>query len=174
MNIMMLLEMAAMSMPDRIAFTNADSGESLSYQQLFNAAGSAASSIKANGASRVAVIDVSSLALPMALFGAACAGVPYVPINYRLSAEEIDALLARVTPAFLLSDQEICDQYSQSEYSNELNTIERQTFIDTHKNEELPASDWPMDPEEVAVLLFTSGTTGTPKAAMLRQKHLVS
>ena len=31
-----------------------------------------------------------------------------------------------------------------------------------------------MDPEAIAVLLFTSGTTGEPKAAVLRHKHLVS
>ena len=28
--------------------------------------------------------------------------------------------------------------------------------------------------DDIAVLLFTSGTTGVPKAAVLRQKHLVS
>ena len=31
-----------------------------------------------------------------------------------------------------------------------------------------------MDAEAIAILLFTSGTTGAPKAAVLRQKHLVS
>ena len=33
---------------------------------------------------------------------------------------------------------------------------------------------WGMDGEDIAVLLFTSGTTGDPKAAVLRHKHLVS
>ena len=33
---------------------------------------------------------------------------------------------------------------------------------------------WPMDPDAIAILLFTSGTTGAPKAAVLRHKHLVS
>jgi len=33
---------------------------------------------------------------------------------------------------------------------------------------------WPDDPDAIAVLLFTSGTTGAPKAAVLRHRHLVS
>jgi acyl-CoA synthetase (AMP-forming)/AMP-acid ligase II len=39
---------------------------------------------------------------------------------------------------------------------------------------EAPAADWPMEPEDVAIWLFTSGTTGVPKAALLRHRHLVS
>src|SRR5262249_37639955 len=31
-----------------------------------------------------------------------------------------------------------------------------------------------VDPEEIAILLFTSGTTGEPKAAVLRHRHLTS
>src|SRR5690606_3072459 len=37
-----------------------------------------------------------------------------------------------------------------------------------------PAPDWPDDPDAIALLLFTSGTSGAPKAAVLRHRHLVS
>ena len=36
------------------------------------------------------------------------------------------------------------------------------------------APAWVADPDGIAVLLFTSGTTGEPKAAVLRHRHLVS
>ena len=35
-------------------------------------------------------------------------------------------------------------------------------------------ADWSYDPDDIAVLLHTSGTTGEPKVAVLRQRHLVS
>jgi len=172
MNIMMLLEMAASGMPDRAAFTNGESGESLTYQQLFNAAGSAAQQLRKSGASRTAVIDISSLALPIALFGSAWAGIPYVPINYRLTEPEIHALLARVKPAFLVTDSERARTLASEK---DVTIATRDDFIHQHRVDITPAdNDWSMDEQQTAVLLFTSGTTGTPKAAVLRHKHLVS
>ena len=47
-------------------------------------------------------------------------------------------------------------------------------FLDAGNHQQAIEGEWSMDPEEIAVLLFTSGTTGTPKAAVLRHKHLVS
>jgi len=99
MNIMMLLEMAAATFPDRTAFVDGNSGERLSYQALFDNAGQHATQIRTGGYSRVGMLDVSSLATPTGLFAAAWAGTPYVPINYRLTQGEIEALLARITPA---------------------------------------------------------------------------
>ncbi len=37
-----------------------------------------------------------------------------------------------------------------------------------------PADEGHTDPDQVAIWLFTSGTTGEPKAALLRHRHLVS
>src|SRR5581483_6869534 len=37
-----------------------------------------------------------------------------------------------------------------------------------------PAKAGFVDPDDIAVLLYTSGTTGEPKAAVLRHRHLAS
>ena len=46
----------------------------------------------------------SSPALPVALFGAAWAGLPFVPVNYRLADDRLRAIVERQTPAVLLCD----------------------------------------------------------------------
>ena len=171
MNTMMLLEMAAGGFGERIAFTDAASGESLSYQALYDAAGAAAHDIRESGAGRVAMLDVSNLAVPVALFASGWAGVPYVPINYRLTADEIDALLARVTPAYLVTDD---DQIGRFQGREGVDARSRDAFLTVARAGGDPHEQRSMDPEDVGVLLFTSGTTGTPKAAVLRHRHLVS
>ncbi|MBW2546963.1 MAG: acyl--CoA ligase [Deltaproteobacteria bacterium] len=169
MNVMMLLEMATQGFGDRVAFTNGE--DSLTYQELFDAAGVAAGAIRESGCERVAMLDVSSLALPVGLFASAWSGVPYVPINYRLTQSEINALLARVTPAYLVAGD---DQATVVDASDQIQMVARDAFLHMARTKGEPAEPWSMDQDDVAVLLFTSGTTGTPKAAVLRQKHLVS
>ena len=168
---MMLLEMAAGGFGDRIAFTDPRVGESITYQQLYDAAGAGARDIRASGAARVAMLDVSTLAVPVALFAAGWAGVPYVPINYRLTQAEIDTLVARVQPAYLVTDPERAPHF-QGREGVELR--ERAAFLATARAGDGHDEQRSMDPDDVGVLLFTSGTTGAPKAAMLRHRHLVS
>ncbi len=166
---MMLLEMASQGFGDRVAFTHGN--DSLTYNELYSAAGAAAAYIRDSGCNYVAMLDVSSLAAPVALFGSAWAGVAYVPINYRLSGHEIKALLARVEPALLITGGDQQDDFSDRP---NIHSLSRDKFLALARNGNPPGPDWSLDAEDTGVLLFTSGTTGTPKAAVLRQKHLVS
>jgi long-chain acyl-CoA synthetase len=169
MNLMMLLEMASSALGERQAVKSGD--EALTYAELFAAAGAAASEIRASGAAHLAMLDVSSAALPVALFASAWAGVPFVPLNYRLTGAELDRLIEQISPSFLVTDAE---RVAGLTGRSDTTPVEREAFLARARAGVPPASEWAMDPDEIAVLLFTSGTTGPPKAAVLRHKHLVS
>jgi acyl-CoA synthetase (AMP-forming)/AMP-acid ligase II len=169
MNLMMLLEMAASGLGDRVAVTNG--GESLSYSELFEAAGAAASEVSAAGVERLAVLDVSSLAVPVGLFASAWSGLPFVPLNYRLTGEELDALVAQIAPSYLVTE---ADRVEHLAHLPDTTVVTRETFLDRARTGSAGDPSWSMDADEIAILLFTSGTTGPPKAAVLRHKHLVS
>src|SRR5690606_39095390 len=102
MNISLILQMAAEAEPARIGLVC--EGRRWSYGQLWRAARGAAALIRESGCDYVALLDESSEAAPIALFGAALAGVPYVPLNYRLADADLGALLARIEPACLIGD----------------------------------------------------------------------
>ena len=94
MNISLLLQMAAEAGPDRVSLVC--NGRRWTYSELYYAALRAAAMFKACDCAYVALLDESSEAAPIALFGAAIAGIPYVPLNYRLADEDLAALLTRI------------------------------------------------------------------------------
>src|SRR5262245_43287544 len=102
MNLMMLLEMTASGFPDRVVVTHGR--DRFRASELYAAAGGAAAEIRASGAAQVAFLDVSSPALPIALFASAWAGVPFVPLNYRLTGAEVDRLIDQIRPCYLVTD----------------------------------------------------------------------
>ena len=168
MNIATILDMAAEAFGERIGLVCG--GERLSYAELRQRAWNAAAAIKASGARYVALLDVTSPAAPVALFAAAYAGVPYVPLNYRLTKAEINELVARVAPAYLVTS---ADYAKLVEAHPGVTLVDRAVFMalpDISSEPPIPGDD----PREVAVQLFTSGTTGKPKAAILRHENLSS
>jgi acyl-CoA synthetase (AMP-forming)/AMP-acid ligase II len=169
MNLMMLLEMAASSFPERVAVQNGE--DRLTFAELFSAAGAAADEIARSGTKHVATLDVSSLALPVGLFAAAWAGVPFVPLNYRLTDAELDRLMSQIEPAYLVTDTERVPTLAGRAGAT---VVSREDFLASARGGSAQDGTWPMEPDDIAILLFTSGTTGPPKAAVLRQKHVVS
>jgi acyl-CoA synthetase (AMP-forming)/AMP-acid ligase II len=169
MNLMMLLEMAASGFGERLAVVN--EGERLTYADLLRAAGAAADAIAASGAKHAAILDVSSLALPIGLFAAAWAGVPFVPLNYRLTGAELERLLAQIEPAFLVTDAARARELRER---TGVVCVAREDFVASARSGGARSAEWSMEGDDIAILLFTSGTTGPPKAAVLRHRHLVS
>lgn len=169
MNIAMLLQMAAETCPDRRGLTSHH--HHYTYETLFHQARVAADLFRDSGCAYVSVLDVSSPAVPVALMGAAIAGVPYVPLNYRLTPHELDELVDRITPVFLITDERHLGSYENRE---EVTTAHRDRFLELTASGSPGDTPWPEDPSKIAVQLFTSGTTGKPKAAILRHEHLVS
>jgi len=48
------------------------------------------------GAERACLVDLTSEAVPIVMFGSATAGIPYIPLNYRLADTQLRALATRV------------------------------------------------------------------------------
>ena len=167
MNISLVLQMAADANPESIGLVC--EGKRWSYRALLQAAQGAARNFSKFGCSHVALLDESSEAAAIALFGAALAGVPYVPLNYRLADPDLAALLGRITPAYIVGDVERIQRLSPDGGHR---ALAREAFVaETVQTEPLSSSE---EPEGVAVQLFTSGTTAAPKAALLRHANLLS
>ena len=159
----MILEMAA-SASDRPAVVAG--GQSVSAAGLLELATAAAERFSQYPA--VLYLGTSHLAYPVALFGAAAAGVPFVPLNYRLGAGQLDGLLER-NPGALVLRQEDLDPLAAGVASG---TSLGSVVPGTPTPESLALAGTEDDP--VAVVLYTSGTTSAPKAALLRHRHLLA
>jgi acyl-CoA synthetase (AMP-forming)/AMP-acid ligase II len=167
LNIAMLLEMAVAGDPERAATGRRATG--MSYALLRRTAAGVASVVRSTGARELVFAGVNGPAFPVVLFGAALAGVPLVPVNYRLSAEALTDLLARTERPLVIADEDFTEVFAAAGAEVMATPALLEKGLAAEPAEGLEASE-----DDPAVLLFTSGTTAAPKAAVLRHRHLTS
>jgi acyl-CoA synthetase (AMP-forming)/AMP-acid ligase II len=160
-----ILDMVKSGFNDRHALSA--EGGTISYARLAELAWAASSRISELACSSVVYLGTTHLAYPIALFGAAGAGVPFIPLNYRLGAEQLSQLVAAHPGSQILY------QGRKPEFVDDRSGMERQRFVDSLDGEHAKAPQ-NVDDELPCVLLYTSGTTAAPKAALLRQRHLMA
>jgi acyl-CoA synthetase (AMP-forming)/AMP-acid ligase II len=165
MHVGLVLEMTHSGMGDRPAVSV--DGTRLSHRELAERSWAAASRFEADGTPAVVYLGGNHLAFPLALFGAAAAGIPFIPLNYRLADEQIRARLD-AHPGALVIHQGLAPVGADP-----IRSVDVQVFTDSLEDASADPTV-PCDPDEPCVLLYTSGTTSAPKAAVLRHRHLMS
>src|SRR5277367_3750840 len=100
--------MAASSNPDRTAVVDGDLR--LTTQQLSDLADGGAGVIAESGAAHVAYVGTGGAMLPTLIFASARAGLSFTPLNYRLSAEGIKTLIARLPDPLVVIDSRYLDE----------------------------------------------------------------
>ncbi|MET3859418.1 acyl-CoA synthetase (AMP-forming)/AMP-acid ligase II [Dietzia sp. 2505] len=167
MSILMLLTMAVELDPERVAVTSSD--ENLTYGELLQRSRAVGEVLRRDGADHVALLDLNTAAFPVALFGAAAAAVPLAPLNYRLADDRLTEAVSRLSPVVLYRGAGV-----EAAVDLGPGDVLRPTGDLVAASGAPEAEAELADAESAAVLLFTSGTTGTPKIAILRHRHLFS
>ena len=167
MTLLLLLEMIVSALGDRLAVGARGGGTT--FQQLHDRAGAGAEVVRERGAKHLAFVGTSSEAFPLALFAAAWAGVPLLPLNYRLSREQLAGLIGRHDDVLIIATADAVGQV-EGLGAGVITTDEWSALCDE------PATPEPClaEGDDIAVLLYTSGTTSEPKAVVLRHRHLSS
>jgi acyl-CoA synthetase (AMP-forming)/AMP-acid ligase II len=166
MNLALLLRMAAEGMGDRIAMGTC----SMSYRDVLARATAAGAWIAQRNRENVAYCGVSSPVFPLALFSAAMAGRPFVPLNYRLTDTALRELAARTAPSVLIGDDDIAPRLGDIAG---VEFVSHTTFCEVARGDGVHIESEAL-PDDIAILLFTSGTTAEPKVALLRHRHVIS
>lgn len=184
MNTSEFLDITALIVPDRTAIVF--DGKRFTYGDLSERVNRLAYSLSQMGivpGDRIATIQVNCNEHIEAYFAAAKLDAVYVPLNFRSTPDEVRYMLADIAPKAVLAGErytEMIDGIYKENSGFDLRIsiddsrdgwLSYQALMEFEGIEELIPSH---DGDDLTMLMFTAGTTGSPKGVMLSHDSFAS
>ena len=119
----------------------------------------------------VAVLMKNSTAFLELVFATSHIGAVFLPINYRLSADEVDYIVSNSGARLLIADEELA-AIAAGDAPIVLLDEAAQAGATQLASDAQPAPIHPRQPRDLMRLMYTSGTTDRPKGVMLTYENM--
>ena len=165
-----------------------ENGEEWSFNELWRRARESASAFVAGGISKGDCISIwapNSREWIVIALGALCVGATIVPLNTRLKGREAGDILRRTKAKLLFTVDDFLDtDYPSLIADEDLPDMQQvllvgndwEGFLSKGNGADDPAVDQALgelSPDTVSDIMFTSGTTGTPKGVMTTHGRII-
>ena len=171
------LRFMAQRWPDDVAYRDLDAKEAITFREWDARSNRAARWLIDHGVAkqdRVALYMDSDHCLQWitSYAGIHKAGAVMVPVNTRLSLDEVLTILRHAEPTVIITNERLLDSAHAVADAMPIAAI-------------LPTTDWdqldayddadvqvPLDADDMADIMYTSGTTGLPKGVLVRHRNV--
>ena len=181
-----LLTNRARLTPDRQALFDLHSGQRYSYAELNRRANQAANFLRAHyhihKGDRVSILAFNSIAYVDLLFGLGKIGAIFAPLNWRLTGKELTYIVNDCQPKVLIVGPEfasLAEEMRSSIAVESFLSLDGARLAESQAYEALLAQASDAEPEQPSLseedaycILYTSGTTGNPKGAVLPHRQI--
>lgn len=129
---------------------------------------------------KIALVGKNSVEWAISYLAIEYAGCIVVPLDVNLHIHEIDSLMKFAGVSYLITDFSLLNLINKDNKMNLIDTLclekkgDNKYILNNLIMGELSEKAGVANSEDVAAILFTSGTTGTPKGVMLTHNNLVS